>query len=586
VGFFHHKHLLTVAALSLAGACTVSPNGESSTESTGAEPSEASASSRLTEAAAPAAVANGTDGATSSEELDSQRISFSPCPEDPELRCSSLSVPIDHARPSGPRIDLAVAKAPSLAPSKKGFIFVNPGGPGGSGVDFILRAKPLWAALRTAGFDIVSFDPRGTARSSPVACTIQLPPPPAGDELPPLAAFLDHASGLLAQACAEQNGALAAKIGTNDVARDMDRLRAALGERELNYLGFSYGTILGASYATLFPQRVRAMVLDANVTPVWLGDYLLELDGEGSTGAEVTLRRLDALCRADAACPLRTAGVIATLDRVAARLDANPVFVDGGVIDGSVVRGQTFGMLYNERQGWQLITQILAMADAGDLRGLQPAPLDPGNELSVEATLPIICNDSRTRRPALDYLPPQLEQRALTPRFGGVNLGIAITACTRWPVTPVIPLANSRTRHEIVMIGNDYDPATPLSWSRNMATALGSPTTLVRYRGGGHTIYGSGSACVDGAVHAYFRDPEVTPVRLTCPAVPISLAPRPLPPLLQQLAQRRAAKRSSARSSAAPNLPPPSSIAEVLEEVTPAPARGRRLGAERPADRR
>jgi pimeloyl-ACP methyl ester carboxylesterase len=479
------------------------------------------------------------------------RISFTPCADDPELRCGSLAVPIDYRRPRGASIELAVIKAPATGPRRKGAIFVNPGGPGGSGVDLVILAKPLFAALRQS-FDIVSFDPRGTNRSAPVACQIQLPPPPADGSLEALAAFLDEASRLLAIACAEQNGELALHTSTNETARDMDRFRAALGEDELNYLGFSYGTILGSSYATLFPHKVRAMVLDAGVTPQWFDDYLFELDADGAAGAELALRRLDQLCRADAACPLQASSVVAVLDRVAARLDRTPVQTEEGIIDGSVVRGQIFGALYSERFGWALIPAALALADAGDLRAFQPRP-PLGDQFSADGGLAVICNDSRTRRGGLDYLPGQEGLAQLYPRFGGVNFGLAITACTRWPATPVVGVANARTRHSIVVLANDYDPATPMQWSRALAGALHTPATLVRYRGGGHTIYGSGSACVDTAVEAYFRDPSEPPQHLTCPALPISFA--------------AGAAARGAQNNGAPTM------ADVLSTVTPEPAR-------------
>lgn len=500
--------------------------------------------------------------ATAATEEGIQRISFAPCAEDPELQCGAVTVPVDYERARGPKLDVAVVRAPATG-RKKGVLLVNPGGPGGSGVDLVILAKPLFAALRES-FDIIGFDPRGVARSSQVLCTIPIPQPPAGGSLEQLAQFLDATSEGFARACADQNGPLVAQLGTNNVARDMDRIRAALGERELNYLGFSYGTILGASYATLFPQRVRAMVLDANAAPAWLGDYLLELDGEGSAGAELALRRLDQLCRADAACPLRVAGVAATLDRLVDRYNRAPVFVDGGVIDGDVIRGQIFGLLYNERIGWTLIAQILAMADAGDLRGIRPALPSPDGQLTLDAGFAVICDDSQTRRPALDYLPAQLEQQAMYPRFGGVNFGEAITACSSWPRPPLVPLGNAQTRHPIVMIGNDFDPATPMTWSRNMAAALGSPSTLVRYRGGGHTIYGSGSACIDGAVETYFRDPSSPPRGLTCPAVPISFEPFPLPSLQAQV------RRDEAPAT-------PASLAEALEAVAPSKRRLKQL---------
>jgi pimeloyl-ACP methyl ester carboxylesterase len=452
-------------------------------------------------------------------------IRFAPCVEDPELECGELSVPLDHGRPRGERISLAVVRAPALTPHRQGAIFVNPGGPGGSGVDFVIRAKSLFAPLRQR-FDVVSFDPRGTARSRAVECTLELPSPPASDTPEALAAFLDESGARYVRACAEQHGALATRIGTNHVARDIDVFRAALGERELNYLGFSYGTILGASYATQFPHRVRAMVLDANVTPAWLSDYLLELDTDGSAGAEATLRRLDQLCRATADCPLRDTGVVAVYDRVVARLDRAPVVVGDGVITGASVTNLVFPLLYNERLGWPAIIGVLASADAGDYAALPPLPAEPSPFLTLPSTFAILCNDSTTRRLALDYLPAQTAGRASFPRFGGVNLGLEITACSTWPRTRVTPLANLETRHPVVLIGNDFDPATPMAWTRNMATALGAKAALVRYQGGGHTIYGSGSACIDGAVEAYFRDLTAPPSGLTCPALPLGASIR------------------------------------------------------------
>jgi pimeloyl-ACP methyl ester carboxylesterase len=236
-------------------------------------------------------------------------------------------------------IILATVRAPALTHYKQGIIFVNPGGPGDSGVDFVFRAKSLFAPLRQR-FDIVSFDPRGTARSQPADCTIELPAPPTDDALEARAAFADEVGARYARACSAQHGALATQIGTKNVARDIDVFRASLGERELNYLGFSYGTILGASYATLFPHRVRAMVLDGNVTPTWFADDLLEFDAEGSAGAELALRRLDQLCRAAADCPLKTAGVVAVYDRVIDRLDRDPVVVGGAVVTGASVTGR------------------------------------------------------------------------------------------------------------------------------------------------------------------------------------------------------------------------------------------------------
>lgn len=490
------------------------------------------------------------DTSTTDDAVDpASRLGFAPCAADPELECGQLSVPVDYAHPRGARLALATVRARALTSRRRGILFVNPGGPGGSGVDFVIAAKALFATLRQS-FDIVSFDPRGTGASHSVDCTFELPPLPADGTLAAVAAFLDEAGARYARACDEQHGALATQVGTDNVARDIDAFRAALGEREVNYLGFSYGTILGASYATLFPNRVRAMVLDGNVSPAWFSDYLLELDADGSAGAELALRRLDQLCSAAADCPLSTTGVVAVYDRVVERLDRNPVVVAGGVITGASVTSAVFALLTAEAHGWPAIVRTLALADAGDYSALPPVPVAGGSTVTEPNSLAIICDDSATRRLGLDYLPAQTGNAELYPRFGGVNFGLEITACSSWPQARATPLKPLETRNPIVLIGNDFDPRTPMAWNRNMATALGPKATLVRYQGGGHTIYGSifggGSACINDAVESYLRDLTAPPHGLTCPAQPLTFA---------------TAQRAESATT----------MAEILPQVAPAP---------------
>jgi len=506
-------------------------SGQGSAADPGSPPADTpEAIARLTFESGPlrpliAEAAPAVEGTTTAEDaaLVDHTLAFSPCVEDPTLECGQLSVPLAYTNPRGPQISLATVRAPALAPNKQGIIFVNPGGPGDSGVDFVLRAKLLLAPLRQR-FDIVSFDPRGTARSQLADCTIELPAPPTDDTFEARAAFADEIGDRYARACRAQHGALATQIGTNNVARDIDVFRASLGERELNYLGFSYGTILGASYATLFPDRVRAMVLDGNVTPTWLADGLLELDAEGSAGAELALRRLDQLCHAAADCPLKTAGVVAVYDRVIDRLNRDPVVVGGTVVTGAAVTDLVFSALNHELSGWPLIVRVLSLADAGDYSALPAAPTDGGSTMTVPSTIAIMCDDSATRSKGLDYLPAQTGNNAIYPRFGGENFGVVITLCSAWPKTRVSPLTNLTTRNTIVAIGNDFDNRTPMTWSRHMVAALGGKATLVRYQGGGHAVYGSGSACIDGAVESYFRDPTAPPRGLVCPAQPLSFA--------------------------------------------------------------
>jgi pimeloyl-ACP methyl ester carboxylesterase len=476
-------------------------------------------------------------------------ISWEPCKDDPALLCGTLVVPLDYRDRGGGTLDVAAIKAPATG-AKRGSLFVNPGGPGGSGVDLVLigNNNGLFAKLRES-FDIVSFDPRGTGRSGEVICKVTLPPPASSGSLEAQAAVADETSRRVATSCSEQNGALTL-MGTTNVARDIDVFRVALGELELNYLGYSYGTILGAEYATQFPNRVRAMVLDGNVAPSWIGDSLLEIDAEGSSSAEQAFHRLDELCKRDSKCPLRQAGVIKTFERLVAKLDQAPIVVPDGIFDGRWLRDAIFADSYAEFL-WPSNVYFLTDVDSGDfVQFLRPRPPD-SLMASFSGSLATICDDSSTRRAALTYLPQQAATNASFPHFGGANFGDAPTLCSQWPEAERVPLRNATTPSPIVLIGNDYDPATPLGWSRNMAAALGAKARLVRYQGGGHTIYGSGSACIDDAVNAYFIDLIPPDLGLTCPALPLSFGPtrsaRSTQPMMSEVLQEIAGKNRRQR---------------------------------------
>lgn len=449
---------------------------------------------------------------------------FSPCEEDPELECGTLAVPVDYANPRGAQLQLATIRARARSAHKKGILFVNPGGPGGSGVDFVIYAKEAFAPLQR-DFDIVSFDPRGIERSQSFTCEIALPQAPIRGSLLSAAAFHDAVGLRTARRCLAENGGLATKLGSANVARDMDRFRQALREHQLNYLGFSYGTILGASYASQFPERVRAMVLDGNVPPSWLGDYFVELDAEGSASAERSMQRLDQLCQASPDCALRGTGVVAAMDRVVARLDRSPVVTSAGVLRGSSLLQLAFYYLFNEAD-WPALVEQIAHADAGDYSGLEAfaLPAQPESTFVVYSADAVMCDDFSTRLGGADYAPLQFANRATFPRFAGANVGLGVSLCASWPRPEVTPVSNLRTESPVLVLGNELDPITPMTWSRNMATALGAKARLVRYLGGGHAIYSGGSACINDAVEHYFRTLAPPAAGLVCPALPMSFA--------------------------------------------------------------
>ena len=236
-----------------------------------------------------------------------QRLDWQPC--DDGFECARLLVPFDYARPAGRRFSLPVIKLAAAEPSRRiGALVVNPGGPGGSGVEYALGARSEFPAAVLARFDIVGFDPRGVAASEPALTCMtgpQLDQYLATDDMPANAAQLAGLvtqSKLYAARCAQNSAALLPYVGTQNAARDMDVLRAALGESRLSYLGKSYGTYLGAWYAQLFPRRVRALVLDGAVNP---DTPSLQDDITQAQGFQVAFRSFAAWCLAAASCPLR-----------------------------------------------------------------------------------------------------------------------------------------------------------------------------------------------------------------------------------------------------------------------------------------
>ena len=248
---------------------------------------------------------------------------FTPCRGD--LECATVPVPVDYANPTGPTTPIAIARRPAANPAAKlGVLLVNPGGPGGSGIELV-QAGVLPREV-TDRFDVIGFDPRGVGDSTGLQCplgpeTPYLADPDPGD--PADEAATNDAVDRYDAACGQRYRDLLPHLGTRNVARDMDRIREALGEERINYLGFSYGTSIGQTYAQLFPTRLRAIVLDGVVDVTKPG-----LDSAQAESFENSLRQFDAACRTDPTCPVR-ADPIGTLDRVRARVTAAPLPVAG-----------------------------------------------------------------------------------------------------------------------------------------------------------------------------------------------------------------------------------------------------------------
>ena len=469
-----------------------------------------------------------------------QRLDWQPCHGG--FECARLLVPFDYARPSWRRFSLPVIKLPAAEPSRRiGALVINPGGPGGSGVQYALGARSEFPAAVLARFDIVGFDPRGVAASEPaLTCTTgpQLDKYLATDDMPANAAQLAEVvaqSKLYAARCAQNSAALLPYVGTQNAARDMDVLRAALGESRLSFLGKSYGTYLGTWYAQLFPHRVRALVLDGAVDP---DTPSLQDDITQAEGFQVALRSFAAWCLAAANCPLRggsgalgPGAAARSVDAAVARLQglivrANSVPLtnqlgDGQVADGAMLLNGVVSALYSKSL-WTDLKTGLAGAFAGngtvlvELANLLLERNPNGTYANLaDADTSISCLDRPWPRSLAAWQAAASAASRAAPLFGAPIVWGSLT-CAYWPV-PSYPLPRIRAAGAppILVVGTLRDPATPYRWAQALAGDLSSGV-LLGWNGDGHTAYGEGSPCVDTIVNDYLIDLAVPRSGMVC----------------------------------------------------------------------
>lgn len=432
------------------------------------------------------------------------------------FECATIVVPLDYANPAAGTIALPLIRRPAADEENRiGSLLVNPGGPGVSGVDFVRGASTIFSADVRDRFDIVGWDPRGVAGSDPaVDCTDDLDAFVSGDPSPDNVEEQEQLNAYaraLAEACAARSGALLPHLATENTARDMDRIRAALGDEKLTYFGYSYGTFLGAIYADLFPLNIRALVLDAAVDP--------SIGGAEDTKNQIVgfERALDAFladCAADTDCAYYSGGDPgAAFDALMARIELAPIAGDESLEVGP---GLAFlgvaGALYS-KSAWPALAEALAAAEEGDgsallsLSDFITGRIGPGSyNDELEQRIAIVCVD--VERLTFDEKLALQQQLAVeAPRLGKPGIGPAGDACDFWPVpSQREPKAvTAPGAPPIVVIGTTGDPATPYQQAVSLAAQLSSGVLLTLV-GEGHTAYGGRSDCIDDAVDAYLID--------------------------------------------------------------------------------
>lgn len=466
-----------------------------------------------------------------------------------EFECGTVRVPLRHGR-IGQTVDIAVIRHRALDPSRRiGVLLMNPGGPGGSGVQLAQQA-PFFLPLEVLErFDIIGFDPRGVGRSSAVDCIdgfgdLGIPDPTPDSQIERKHFY--EALRAFAEACRRRSLPLIQYVDTESAARDMEYIRVALGEETLSYLGFSYGTSLGATYAGLYPERVRAFVLDGAIDPT--------LDAEGLTvgSAVATERAFRAFlgdCLARPECGFRAGdgtvdGLLAAFDELLARTEQAPipsVFMPGPPVGPGELLSVALGAMYEPRL-WPLLATALGIAYEEDdawLIANFPFSSGPPDEFDniAEAFPAINCADYDFPRSEAEN--DELLDRAMAaaPRFGAAWL--ALTGCVGWPVEARASTApiTAAGAPPILVIGTTLDPATPYEWAVGLAGQLESGV-LVTHDGAGHTAYGK-SSCVGGLVSAYLLELVVPEDGVVCRAdtytvlEPPAPAPAPEPPPAQ-----------------------------------------------------
>ncbi|MCZ7462092.1 alpha/beta hydrolase [Streptomyces sp. WMMC940] len=437
-----------------------------------------------------------------------QRIDWETCGTD--VQCGLLEVPLDYADPAAGTIRLSLARVRAADPDRRlGSLLYNPGGPGVSGVDAVKSAAELPTTPELAArYDVVGFDPRGVGESAPVRCAPVRAAGDAGpvDITPDTPAEVDglvRTTRETGAACRSVTGPRLGHVSTLETARDMDVLRAVLGDPGLNFLGVSYGTYLGTLYADLFPDRVGRLALDAAVDPRL--DALESLRGQAA-GFQRALDAFLADCASRPECPLGTdpARAAKRLTDLLARLDRAPLPVSGTELldrdSAVVIMAQS---LYS-RDSWPVLESAVAAALAGNGTEFSGMVADAGEDSYGHSFLAISCLDLPPAVTSAEELQAALPSfREASPVFGEW-LAWAALGCADWPVDSVgTPRTVSAPgTPPILVVGTTRDPATPYDWAESLAGQLESGVLLTR-EGDGHSAYNVGSVCVDRAVDRY-----------------------------------------------------------------------------------
>ncbi|MFJ6613921.1 alpha/beta hydrolase [Streptomyces sp. NPDC091289] len=491
-----------------------------------------------TAAAAPAATSQAaTSPATGTSVLDryaQQKPQWKPCQADApaEIRCATIKVPLDYRKPGGKRIDLAISRIKATTPGKRhGVLLSNPGGPGGPGLYMPLSMAEALPAAARQQYDLIGFDPRGVGRSTPVSCGLE---PEDENWLRPYKeeTFDDDVAWArtFADRCEEKAGDTLPHITTRNTARDMDLLRAVLGEKKISYVGYSYGTYLGAVYTQLFPGRADRFVLDSAVDPerAWRG--MIQWWAEGAEPAfdrwtEWAAERSETYGLGDT--PKK---VDRTFWDVVAQADEKPIDLDGQLVTGDDIRMGMRPAFFSPQYATEAFVELKKAADGkpvapGKLgaftgsegRGTAGTAVEAPADNGTASFWAVVCGDNSAAwsRDPESYRQDAIADKGRYPVFG--DFASSIKPCAFWDRSAERATeVNNRVGSLIVQ--NEWDSQTPLPSAQALHAQMKGSKMVTVLGGEGHGVYPSGNPCTDGTINRYLVTGKLPAKDVTCHA--------------------------------------------------------------------
>ncbi|MFI1207202.1 alpha/beta hydrolase [Streptomyces sp. NPDC020802] len=454
-----------------------------------------------------------------------------------EFQCAVLKVPLDYRAPAGKQIGLAISRIKSTSPDERhGVLLSNPGGPGGRGLYMPLGMQEKLPESAQRKFDLIGFDPRGVGQSSPVTCDLE---PEDDNWLRPykeetFAKDVAWVSGI-ANKCKEKAGETLQHITTRNTARDMDLIRAVLGEKKISYLGYSYGTYLGAVYAQLFPGRADRFVLDSAVDPARAWRGMIQWWAEG---AEPAFDRWTAWAAARSekyALGDTSKEVERTFWDLVAQADDTPIEVEGQPTTGDDIRSGMRGAVFSPEYATEGMVELkkAAAGKPASTRKLAAFARSEGTGTSGAVEVPsdngtasfwaVVCGDNSAAwsRDPESYRQDAIEDKGRYPLFG--DFTSSIKPCAFWGES-VEPATKVNNRVGSLVVQNEWDSQTPLPSGQALHADLKGSKMVTVLGGEGHGVYPNGNACTDDTVTGYLLTGKLPAKDVTCAATPESNA--------------------------------------------------------------